>query len=428
MPDYELRMTMPKSISKAKARSTFYWTPTGGDSFIRTYGPSLGGLGPVAPLNVDLVRLAVAAYAADLSTPRAADGSNWSQRELNLTVPVSDPSRWEALADRLGELLGFLSGDAWTLRFVAARKPKESIASAPARPARVVLLSGGADSAVGALVSRHELGEETHALVSHFSATFLSSVQRSIVAEIARLIRQGPDQNHCVIRLTRRSEQPNGTRLANEYSTRSRSLLFIALGLAVASVHQVPLQIPENGFASLNPPLGPHRRGSLSTRTTHPFFLDGLRALLEETGVHAELSNPFQSLTKGEIFRRAADVVGSANASTLLGQTLSCAHTGHKVHGYSTKVGCGVCFGCLVRKAAFAASGIEDRSDYLPLSDPKLSNYLANKSAERSLELFLEDGINAADIAAMSLPTSYQPRDALALCQRAMDELRLLFR
>lgn len=426
MPSYTLRLTLPATITKARARTTFYWTPLGGDSFKRTYGPLLGGLGPVAEPNIEFVRIAAAAYAADRSTPRSGDGSNWSQRELELTVPVSQPSRWEPIADRLAALLGFLSGDEWALNFVTARKPKEAIAEALSPPARVLLLSGGADSAIGALLSRHELGEEPHALVSHFSATFLPSIQRAIVAEVGRLL-PGPDQRHWVIRFTRRSTQPNGTRFSDEYSTRSRSLLFIALGLAAASIHEVPLSIPENGFASLNPPLGPDRRGSLSTRTTHPFFLDGLQTLLGEAGVHADLSNPFQNLTKGEMFSRAAEIIGRQSAAALLGETLSCAHTGHKTHGYSIKVGCGVCFGCLLRKAAFAASGLQDRSVYLPRSDPNLSNYLADKSAERSLQLFLEDGVGPADIAAMSLPRSYAARNALELCQRAMDELRLLF-
>jgi Queuosine biosynthesis protein QueC len=426
MPSYTLRLTRPATIPKSQARRTFYWTPTGGDSFTRTYGPLLGGLGPVARSNIDFVRIAAAAYAADRSTRRAGDGSNWSQRELELTVPVSEPSKWEPVGHRLATLLGFLSGDEWKLNFVSSRKPREAVADAPNPPARVLLLSGGADSAIGALLSRHELREEPHALVSHFSATFLPSIERALVAEVGRLL-PGPDQAHWVIHFTRRSRQPNGIRFSNEYSTRSRSLLFIALGLAVGSIHEVPLWVSENGFASLNPPLGPDRLGSLSTRTTHPLFLDGLQTLLRETGAHADLSNPFQNLTKGEMFRRAAEMVGEQPAVALLSETLSCAHTGHKTHGYSVKVGCGVCFGCLVRKAAFAASGLEDRSAYLPRSDPKLSDYLADKSAERSLQLFLDDGIAPADIAAMSLPSTYTARSALELCQRAMDELRLLF-
>lgn len=427
MPSYALRMTLPATVPKSRARSTFYWTPQRTGSFVTTFGPSLGGMGPVAPPNIEFVRIAAAAYAADRSTLRRADGSNWSQREIDVTVPVADPARWQPLTDRLAALLGFLTGDAWTLNFVRSRWPKEKVADHPDPAVRAVLLSGGADSAIGALVSRHELGDKQHALVSHFGPTMLPAVQRAVVEEIGRLL-PGSDQLHSQIHFSRRSKQPDGTRFDNEYSTRSRSLLFIAFGLAAASIHRVPLWIPENGFASLNPPLGPDRRGSLSTRTTHPLFLESLRALLEEAGAHAELTNPFQDLTKGEMFRRAAQIVGPAKASALLSMTLSCAHTGHKTHGYSILIGCGVCFGCLVRKAAFAVTGLEDRSDYLTnYSDPRLNNYLADKSAERAVELFLVEGVGAADVAALSLPSSYKPRDALDLCSRAINELRLLF-
>lgn len=427
MPSYTLRMSRPATIPVANARATFYWAPQGRGSFVSTYGPALGGLGSVPKPNIEFVRIAAAAYGADRSTPRRADGSNWSQRELNLTVPVSDIARWEPIADRLASLLGFLSGDEWTLNFVRSRWPKETITEQSSTPARAVLLSGGADSAIGALVSRHELGTEPHVLVSHFGPTVLPPIQRTIAADIAALL-PGPAQEHRQIHFSRRGEQPNGVAFKSEPSSRSRSLLFIAFGLAVASINGVPLWIPENGFASLNPPLGPDRRGSLSTRTTHPLFLDGLQALLQEAGVHAELINPFREMTKGEMFRRAADIVGVSEAGALLSKTLSCAHTGHRAHGFSITVGCGVCFGCLVRRAAFAASGLEDRSQYLSnLSEPKLSKYLADKSAERSLQLFLEDGIRPADVAAMSLPSSYGARQALELCQRAMDELRLLY-
>lgn len=433
MPSYSLRLRVPASISRGTARATFYWALTGRDSFWRScderpLGPSLGVLGPVAQANVEFVRLAATVYAADRSTPRAAAGVNWSQRELALTVPVWQPDRWEPIADRLAGLLGFLSGDDWSLTFTRSPSPREptrKLSNEEPAPARVLLLSGGADSAVGALVSRHELGDAPQSLVSHFAAPFLPGVQRATAASIGALL--PGRQRHHVIRLSRRSTQPNGLSFADEFSTRSRSLLFIALGLAVASIHEAPLWVSENGFASLNPPLSADRLGSLSTRTTHPYFLETLRALLSEAGAHADFTNPFQDVTKGEMFRQAADLVGNDEASRLLSSTLSCAHTGHRAFGYPLSTGCGVCFGCLVRKAAFAAAGLEDQSAYLPQNDPRLERYLADKSIKRPLRAYVERGIRAVDIAAMTLPPSYAPRAAYDLCQRAAQELRLLF-
>jgi 7-cyano-7-deazaguanine synthase in queuosine biosynthesis len=377
--------------------------------------------------NVEFARLAATVYAADRSTPRAGGGSNWSQRAFELTIPVWQPSRWEPVADRLEHLIGFLSGDRWSLKFTRSPSPsEETLDSEELMPERVLLFSGGADSAVGALVSRHELSEAPHALVSHFAATFLPAKQREIAAQIEAAL-PGPPQAHHVIHFGRRSEQPDGTRFVDEFSSRSRSLLFIALGLAVASICEAPLWISENGFASLNPPLGADRLGSLSTRTTHPYFLDTLKTLLSEVGAHCELTNPFREMTKGEMFARAAELLGQDEASRLLSSTLSCAHTGHKTHHYPLTTACGVCFGCLVRKAAFAASGLEDRSTYLPKTDPKLTSYLAKNSVERALWVFVDKGVGPADVSAMTLPRSYAPRAALDLCQRATDELKLLF-
>jgi 7-cyano-7-deazaguanine synthase in queuosine biosynthesis len=432
MPAYHLRLRVPASLTASQARSTFYWTAEGPSSFVATLGrvrlgPSLGGLGPVPKPNIEFVRLAAAVYAADRTTPRRAGGSNWSRREFELSVPVYDPDRWESIRERLEGLLAFLSGDQWSLEFVRTRSPREAVAKATPAPARVVLLSGGADSAVGALVSRHELGTDAHVLVSHFGPTILPPIQRDVADMIAKLL-PGPEQLHRQIHFSRQSRQPNGTSLRNEYSTRARSLLFLAYGLAVASIHRVPLWIPENGFASLNPPLGPDRRGSLSTRTTHPAFLAGLPKILSEAGVHADLHNPFARATKGEMFRLAAELVGADEASKLLSSTHSCAHTGHRSLGLSIGYQCGVCFGCIVRRSAFAAAGLEDRTQYLTkMSHPGLEDYLAGKSIERSVEDFLDRGVGRAELATLSLPLSYPAGDALNLCWRATDELRTLF-
>ncbi len=430
MTSFRLRLELPATIPDTEARRTFYWTTTAPGSVAaklgpRHLGPSLGALGPVTEPNIEFVRLAAAVFLADRTTPRRAEGSNWSRRPITISVPVVDATRWTPIQDRLQALLAFLSGDDWTIQFEQTESPQETIADPPSDYARAVLLSGGADSAIGALLSRHELGDVRHVLVSHFGPTALPPIQRGVVARIATLL-PGPDQLHRQINFTRRNKQPNGVQFANEYSTRARSLLFLALGLAVASVHGVPLWVPENGFASLNPPLGPDRRGSLSTRTTHPRLLADLSAALSEVGVHAELTNPFESATKGEMFRHAADIVGDDNASELLSRSHSCAHTGHRSLGLSLTYQCGVCFGCCVRRAAFLAACLEDRTEYLTSmkQHAKVPAYLAGKSVERSIRAFNEHGVSATDVAAMSLPDSYAGADALDLCQREIKELR----
>ena len=437
MPDFRLQLTVPRPIPESSAKSTFYWSTGTLGSFDSTYrlwssglrpqfgdlGPQLGGLGPVAEPNIDFVRIAAAVFTADRSTPRKQGGSNWNSRDIGVTVPVNSPDRWRSVGDDLASLLGLLTGDSWRLEFVPDYGPKEPVAKFVPGAERVVLVSGGADSAIGALRSRQIVGPGGHILVSHVGATNLAPIQREVASTVEQLV-PGAPQEHLQIRFGRKARQINGARFPSESSSRSRSLLFLAIGLAVASRDGLPLWIPENGFASLNPPLGPERRGSLSTRTTHPAFLDGLSMILEVVGAQSTIVNPFTELTKGEMFSEVAELVGKAEASRFLSLTHSCGMTGQRAFGIPVSTQCGVCFGCVVRKASFQASGIEDGTAYIvPYTGTRLEAWLRSNSIEPSVQSFVRRGIRTHDIAAMGLPLSYSSRDAFDLCKRGLAEL-----
>jgi 7-cyano-7-deazaguanine synthase in queuosine biosynthesis len=425
MTAFALRLTAPAAIDPDEAKASFYWLTGSSSSFTTKLDPNLSSLGPVPALNVDLVRTAVAVYAADHSIPRAGGGSNWNRREIKLNIPVSDAACWTQVADNLSSVIGFLTGDHWTLNFNGEQVETEPAAPAePIPPRRIVLLSGGADSATGALVSRAELeSDEWHMLLSHFSARTLPPIQRAI-AEAAEQLVAGPNQQHLQLHLSRNKQRLDGTDYPTESTSRSRSLLFLSLGLAVASVYGVPLWIPENGFASLNPPLGPERLGSVSTRTTHPAFLGGLADVLHAVGAHSTIENPFASNTKGEMFTRAASLIGADEASAYLSRTNSCAHTGQRAFGISPSQSCGVCFGCVVRRAAFSASGVPDVTTYIaPGGNAKLQAWLEGKSVEPAVRSFIKRGITKRDLTGMNLPTSYLLADALDLCERGISEL-----
>jgi len=430
MHHYSLRLSIPKRLAPTLGSETFLWTNDNRGSFDATVGPRLGALGPVPQPNIELVRLAAAIYAADRTTSRRQGGANWSRREISLTIPVWNPDRWRAIAAELVRLLGLLSGDEWNLNFVRANTPRgETNAKRPAPVERAVLFSGGADSLCGALLSRHELAGAPQVLVSHLSWTNLSTIQKTLAGAVERLVPGGP-QRHVQILFSRRSAQPvSGRRFPNDYTTRTRSLLFISLGLAIASIDGVPLWIPENGFASLNPPLGPERRGSLSTRTTHPRLLEDLSAMLAIAEVHANIVNPFASRTKGEVFRLVGHLLGDDEAAAIIAQSHSCGHTDTRWLGLPATEHCGVCFGCLVRRAGFRASGLTDATPYLVHRPPDstLRGFLASKSAIAAARFFTDRGIRHSDIASLSLPTSYPVRDAYDLCERGIAELKLLW-
>lgn len=427
MPAYDLRLSSSPQRLPNLGTETFLWAVGNLSSIDSNLDPRLLPLGPVPRPNIEFVRLAVAVYAADRSTLRRGGGSNWSQREITVTVPVWDPARWQPHADELAGILGFLSGDQWELRFRREPGPAATEDRATVeRIDRAVLLSGGADSLTGAILSRTDLREEPYALVSHFSWSNLAPIQVALARDVEASVAGGP-QRHVQIRLRRHATQPgSGVAFPDEFSSRSRSLLFIALGLAVASVDAVSLWVPENGFTSLNPPLSPERRGSLSTRTTHPRFIEELSRVLTGLGAHAALENPFFSSTKGEMFAELAAQLGKDVASGILSKSHSCAHTGGRASRFPATAQCGVCYGCLVRRAAFIAAGIEDKTGYIlegPASDAR-DRYLARKSAVPAVRYFVERGVSIADVAALSLPASVSAAAVLDICNRAANELR----
>lgn len=148
---------------------------------------------------------------------------------------------------------------------------------------------------------------------------------------------------------------------ANEISMRCRSLLFIAMGTVAASTliqpgSAVDLVIPENGLISLNPPLTPRRIGSLSTRTTHPYFLKLVAESLREAGIDVRIVNPYVFHTKGEMIRQCLD---PNLLHSLMRGSVSCGKWKRKNQP------CGRCFPCLIRRAAFYAAGQRDDSGYV---------------------------------------------------------------
>lgn len=404
----------------------FLWTGSAKSSFTGTLDPHLRTLGNVNPLNIDLVRIALGVLASDRSVLREGGGSSWNTRELELAVQVNSPDAWSAVANEVAEMIGFLSGDRWTFTFTQAPPDDaEALPLADATHVRTVLLSGGADSASGALLSALELENgAAQALVSQYSSTALSPVQQGLVKRIAAHAPQASELHH-QFRLNRLSKRLDGTPYRDEPSTRSRSFLFLALGLAVAERTQTPLWIPENGFASLNPPLGADRRGALSTHTTHPRFLHDLCRLAERVGANGLIENPFEHMTKGEMFALVADKLGADNAGEYLSATNSCSHTDARYACAPSGSSCGVCFGCLVRRASFAAAGLTDHTTYLSEdTSGRFDKFVAQKSIVEPMRDFAFRGIRPADIMTMSLPDEYPVADAFDICHRGVDELR----
>ncbi len=237
---------------------------------------------------------ALGVWAADKLVPRQSTPDAWT-RQFTLHLPVSPA--WLTLAPGLEQILNFLTGDNWTLKLREAPIDLGLHGEWPHpwSPDGVMLFSGGLDSLVGA-IDFLEAGQRL-LLVSHYDFGQLASIQQNLAA--ALIGHYGSDR---VYHLGIRVQFPE----APELTMRSRSLLYLALGLTAAAPWgtATPLIIPENGWISLNPPLTLNRLGSYSTRTTHPYFLEQLTSLWREAKCAPALMNPYQGLTKGEMVRR----------------------------------------------------------------------------------------------------------------------------
>jgi 7-cyano-7-deazaguanine synthase in queuosine biosynthesis len=294
---------------------------------------------------------ALGVWAADKFQPRQAAPDAWT-RELTLHLPVSPG--WLPRAPRLEHLLNFLTGDDWTLKVREAPLDLGLKGEWPRnwQPDGVMLFSGGLDSLVGA-IDFLEAGQRL-VLVSHYDFGQLAGIQQNLAAALTR--HYGSER---LCHLGMRVQFPE----APELSLRSRSLLYLALGLSAAagSGPATPLIIPENGWISLNPPLTLNRLGSCSTRTTHPYFLEQIASLWQAAGLAHPLVNPYQGLTKGEMVQRCRhrELLGQ-----IYGASLSCARPVVSRWQGGAAGACGYCYPCLMRRAALHSVGWDRGEDY----------------------------------------------------------------
>lgn len=326
----------------------------------------------------DFFRLATAAYCADLLVPHRTAFDRWS-RAIVLHLPVAHAAMWTAADPVIRELLGFLTGDHWTLNFrerqigPPADTPARGRArrrAAPAAATRVSLLSGGLDSAIGAF-DLLDAGQDV-AFVSHNAksggAIFSSPAQRAVLDVLRPRF---PERRPQHLRFRLNPPAPVAGITEGVTTTRSRSIIFFALAILTASALDaaqqtapVSLVVPENGLISLNVPLTRARFGSWSTRTTHPHTLAMLRATLRAVGIPTPVETPYATLTKGEMLQPLV-ARDRAFSETLTGATVSCAHPNQSrfLPAERRRAHCGTCVPCIIRRAATQHAGIDD-SEY----------------------------------------------------------------
>ena len=296
----------------------------------------------------------------------------WTREIIVEGLPVIHKNEFNANREAITHTLNFLTGDLWDINF----SEKEELSFYPSNScqdwgeklsySKVSLFSGGLDSLIGLIDQLEQINDSKVIFVSHKDLGKEGKDQDSIMDQIRsnNLYTNKFIQIQTKAGLGKKKFNP----VDNETTFRSRSLLFIGMGIYIANSLGIntPLVIPENGTISLNLPLFPSRRSACSTRTTHPTFIKRLQGVLEGLGMHHPLVNPYEFVTKGEMIR---DTKNTNVLASLLPYSCSCAKRGHNYYWDRTGIEihadrichCGMCLPCIYRRVSLHLNGLDNQ-------------------------------------------------------------------
>ncbi|MBD9467766.1 Qat anti-phage system QueC-like protein QatC [Pseudoxanthomonas sp. PXM01] len=316
---------------------------------------------------LDMTILAAAVTAADTRVERGVDGQDGWTRELELCLPVREPDVWTGLVPLLEGTLNFLTGDRWTLAFRGRTASTSGLLdpitpTLADKPTSVCLFSGGLDSFIGAidLLAKNE----RVLLVSHYWDGITSKYQDTC---LTALHERYTDVDFFSVRARVGFAAGTVDGSWGENTLRGRSFLFFALAALAADAigGSVNIHVPENGLISLNVPLDPLRLGSLSTRTTHPYYMARFNDILAALGLGGRLHNTYRHMTKGEMVAECEDPDFLRDH---VGETISCSSPNKARFSQDEErrqpKNCGYCVPCLIRRAAIMHGHGEDDTDY----------------------------------------------------------------
>lgn len=349
----------------------------------------------------DLLVIATAVFAVDRKIPRKkilgkyaekyAYNDNWT-RNFEISIPVIEIEKWTANKAKLQEFLDFLTGDEWNIEFrftnnryrsgkFSTKKYENSNQMIKNKDFDCVsLFSGGLDSFCGAL----------HLLEKNKKVFFVTCMEHKLlrrrVNDIYNIMDRGYSElNKEIYVFSANPKKPENVpkELLNKFledTSRSRSFLFMAVAIAVASIIKPKegVYIPENGFIGINVPLTKSRLGSCSTRTTHIWALKKLNELLILLDIDIPVTNFYKYSTKGEI---VDEFKNNKIFRECLKLTLSCSHPTHgRMAGATPPINCGYCYPCMIRRASLHKIAF-DNTEYIEAFDSsyKLSTSMINK-------------------------------------------------
>ena len=327
----------------------------------------------------DLIALALLVYMADTRISRKDHAQDSWTREIYIELPVESPDVWNKNVDRLNRMLKFLTGDIWKVSFTERTivlnfgegKKTEAFDA-------ISLFSGGMDSLIST-INLQEQGKNV-LLAAHANEGLVKKAQTDI---IWKLDQKYPETKHSLVDFWTNISKKLIEEGGEENTTRSRSFLFIAFAVFVASgtANLKELLIPENGLIAINVPMDSMRVGAHSTRTTHPFYLSCWNELLSNIGFDISMRNPFWNKTKGEM---AAECLNKDLLYEMMPLSMSCSSPGKERYQGLPPQHCGYCLPCIIRRAAMHRAFRDDNTTYANLS---VSEMVYERAQEKGVQM-----------------------------------------
>lgn len=328
----------------------------------------------------DLLEIAAYVYTADQAIKRGSIrddnfGEDW-QRDLHFVIPVRNPDFWKSFAvnDALRSTLGFLSDDNYVFEFVRLEKDRtiqeylefNDTQQFFGTPDQVVMFSGGLDSLAGAI---DEIINQKHrvVLVTHKPTPKRNTLFRTLNEKL-----RDKAGDYIPFHISVRANKSKG--LNHEYTQRSRSFLFMAIGATIARMlGKKSVRFYENGVISLNLPVSAQVVGGRATRTTHPRAMKGFQDIVSlVAGETFTIENPFIWKTKAEV----VEVITKAGCQDLIGHSMTCTHTWETDNQFTH---CGTCSQCIDRRFAVIAAKADQ---FDPLSQYKVDIFTQSRGKD----------------------------------------------
>jgi hypothetical protein len=303
----------------------------------------------------DLVEIATYVYCADQAITRGGDGvdnfgENW-RRRMFFRIAVRNPDLWNSspLKDQLIETLSFLSEDEYHFDFVKLEKQpptQKHLEFDVDPPEEVMLFSGGLDS-LGGAVEEAVAKSRKIVMVTHKPTHKLNRRHRKLLELLSSAATHQPLHIPVIINKDKS--------LGREYTQRSRSFLYAALGATVAQMFNLRrIRFYENGVISFNLPISAQVVGARATRTTHPQVINGFANIFSTlSGKPFTVENPFLWKTKTEVI----DGIVKAGCADTIKFATSCTHTWEMT---KLRTHCGTCSQCIDRRFAVLAANAKE--------------------------------------------------------------------